>query len=149
MHGDDDFSDLIGPPTTKPNNGHGGKREGGGGRTKRVRTATEDNQIAYAKSRALHEEQKAKLAELEYNIKSGKYLLREDVQRATATAFATVSQTLRSIPDNLERQLNLAPEVAEQVGIQIDEVMGLLAEELEALNKSNMPELIQIGTTDA
>lgn len=152
----DDFSDLIGdiptpPKNTTLSNGHGGKRARAGGKTKAVRDATEEHHIQYTKSRAENEKFKASNARLDYEIKIGKYVLRDDVRRAVAVAFATVTQNLRSIPDNLERRLGLSPEVIQQVSIEIDEVMENLAEELEALHMQaeiTTPEPIEEDASD-
>ena len=147
MNSNDDFSDLLGidptpAPPTKPNNGHGGKRARSGGKPKAVRDATEEHHIKYTKSRAEHEDFKARSVKLEYEIKRGKYVLREEIQRASSVAFATVTQNLRSIPDGLERRLGLSPEVTEQIAIAIDEIMSDLADELEKIHVSSAPELI-------
>lgn len=155
----DDFSDLLGvpesqikplAPTPAKSTGHGGKRARAGGKPKAVRDATEEHHIQYTKSRAENETFKAANAKLDYEIKLGKYVLREDVRRAVAVAFATVTQNLRSIPDNLERRLGLSPEVIQQVSIEIDEVMENLSEELHSLHKQ--AELVSVeleDTTDA
>lgn len=147
MNTDNDFADLLGEdptpaPPAKPNNGHGGKRARAGGKSKAVRDATEEHHIKYTKSRAEHEEFKARSVKLEYEIKRGKYVLREEVQRASAVAFATVTQNLRSIPDALERRLGLSPEVTEQVAIAIDEIMSDLADDLEKMHTSSAPEIV-------
>lgn len=121
------------------NNNHGGRRPGSGNKGKVVREATEDAHILYSRARAEHEEAKAKLAQLTLLIESGKYVSRDDVQRASAIALSAASQTLRAIPDNLERQLGVAPEVSENVAIAIDEVLADLALELEKMHNENRP----------
>ena len=50
-----------------------------------------------------------------------------------ATAYSAIAQTLRSIPDNLERKINLDPTVAEEVGRVIDEALADLSNEMELL----------------
>lgn len=140
----DDFSDLLGIPTPSPEkpkppaklpNGHGGSRARAGGKPKAVRDATEEHHIKYTKSRAENETFKAANSKLDYEIKIGKYVLRDDVRRAVSVAFATIAQNLRSMPDNLERRLGLAPEVINSISIEIDEIMNNLASELEELHK--------------
>lgn len=77
----------------------------------------------------------AELRKLELAKRSAEVVSRADVQQASATAFATCAQSLRSIPDNLERRLGLDPDVAAEVGIIIDEAMNDLADQLEAVAK--------------
>lgn len=139
---EDDFSDLIGevpPPTEKPKSPltHGGKRPRAGGKSKVVRDATEEHHIKYTKSRADHEAFKAANARLDYEVKIGKYVLREDVRTSLSVVFAAISQNLRSIPDNLERRIGLSPEAISHVSIEIDEIMDNLADELESLNRES------------
>lgn len=67
--------------------------------------------------------------ELDYKIKSGEYVSRASVKQASATAMATLAQTLRSLPDNLERK-GVSPEIC----AVIDEaVIDTLAEAGKAL----------------
>ncbi len=131
---EDDYSDLI---SVTPINGHGGKREGSGKKSKAVQDATKDSHVEFNKARAKNEAYKANLAELDFKVKSGEYLPRIEIQQATATAYATISQTLRSIPDNLERRLGISPEVAEAVGAMIDDCMNDLAADLEKMHTEN------------
>jgi len=132
----DDYSDLIGAlPDKMPQ--HGGRRAGSGKKPKAIQDATEDSHVKYSKARADKEESLAKMAEHNFAVESGKYVPREEVQRASAVAFAAVSQTLRSIPDNLERRLGISPEISEQIAYQIDDIMGDLADDLEAMHKNS------------
>lgn len=91
----------------------------------------------YAGAKARKEAALAAKAELEFRIKAGQYLPREAVRSALATAFQSVAQALRSIPDNLERKLGVPPEVAESVGLAIDEAMGDLSYTLEQMHMEN------------
>lgn len=111
----------------------GGYREGAGRKSEAVEKETAGAHILYAKARAKREAMQAQLAELDYKIRSGEYVARADVQQASATAFATIAQSLRSIPDNLERRLNVSPEIAEDVGLLIDDAMNSLADALERI----------------
>jgi len=98
----------------------------------------EDNPaLAYAAARAKKELAHADLANLNYLTKSGQYLPRADIRQATATAFATVAQSLRSIPDNLERRVGVSPAIAESVGEMIDIILADLSEELERMNNAS------------
>lgn len=114
-----------------PINGHGGRRKGAGGRTKEQ--LAEPNAVAYNEWKARSERAKALNGELELKIKSGEYVERAAVIQATATAYASVAQTLRSIPDHLERRLGISPELAEEIGRQIDESLSSLATEFELM----------------
>jgi phage terminase Nu1 subunit (DNA packaging protein) len=111
--------------------GHGGARPGAGRKPKDYvkPPMVEDFDVA----RARNESAKADLNELEFKVKSGEYVARSAVVQATATAYAALAQTLRSLPDHLERRLALAPEVAEEIGRQIDEALGELAEVFERM----------------
>lgn len=91
----------------------------------------------YAGAKARKEAALAAKAELDFRVKAGLYLPREAVRSALATAFQAVSQSLRSIPDNLERKLGVSPEIAEAVGISIDEAMGELALAMEETHVEN------------
>lgn len=56
-----------------------------------------------------------------------------EVGQVIATAFAAVAQSVRSLPDNLERRLSLAPEVVDEIGRAMDEHLDDLAERLQKL----------------
>jgi phage terminase Nu1 subunit (DNA packaging protein) len=93
-----------------------------------------DGYVEYSKARARNEAAKADHAELDFKIKSGQYVSRVAVRQAAATAFATVAQSMRSIPDNLERTLGLNPEVAAAIGASIDATLADLSETLEMMS---------------
>ena len=90
----------------------------------------------YAHAKALKESAEAATKELLYKRKAGMYLPREDVRRAAATAFSAIAQSLRSIPDLLERQIGLDPGVAERVGIVIDNHLAELSEDLRRMHEA-------------
>lgn len=126
--------DLFAEPRI-PDGKNGGARPGAG--RKKGTKITEAAKTDYEKYNAAKAEKEiwlAQKAEHDFKVMSGEYVPREDVRRASATAFAAISQTLRAIPDNLERRLGLAPEVAEEVSRLIDDAMGALAADLEAMN---------------
>jgi hypothetical protein len=131
----------------KPSTGRGGIRANAGGKSKHVRDSTEESHIEYTASRAKKESFAAKMLEHNFNVESGKFVPRSEVQRAAAVAFATVTQTLRSIPDNLERRLGISPEIAEQIAFQIDEIMGDLADDLEKMH-STSAQVSVVGVDD-
>ena len=89
--------------------------------------------VDFATARARKESAAAAMAELQYRIKAREYVGRDAVQAAVASALAAMAQTLRSIPDNIERKLGVDPEVAQEVGLLIDEAMDSLADELERM----------------
>lgn len=91
--------------------------------------------IDYDAARARNEAAKAALNELELKVKTGEYVARAEVRQATATALATLAQTLRSVPDNLERKKGIGPEVASEVAIQIDNALNEVASAFEVLNR--------------
>jgi phage terminase Nu1 subunit (DNA packaging protein) len=87
----------------------------------------------YVKARARKEGANAGLAELELRKREGELVERVAVRQAAATMYASIAQTLRSIPDNLERKLGVTPEVAETVGGAIDAALNDLADEMELM----------------
>ena len=92
-----------------------------------------DDRLDYEAARARNESAKADLNELDLAIKRGEYVPRAEVQAATATALSALSQTLRSVPDNLERTLGLSPDIAQEVGRQIDAALDDMATRVEEL----------------
>lgn len=109
-----------------PGYGHGGARPGAGRKPGNHEKSDDLKNLDAAKAR--HESLKADLAELEVRKRQGELVERVAVQSAAATALATLAQALRSIPDALERELNLAPDVAERVGAMIDATLDDLAD---------------------
>lgn len=89
----------------------------------------------------------AELKRLEFDRRRGELVERSDVRQASATAFSTIAQTLRSIPDNLERTLGLEPEIAEGVGTLIDESLSALADELEKMCETGQSPATNSTTT--
>lgn len=102
---------------------HGGKRVHAG------RVGNVDYQTEKAR---LTREQADRVA-LQNKIASGEYVPRSAYRQAAATLIATFAQTVRSTPDNLERKLDLAPEVAEALTLELDAAMAHLAEGLRLL----------------
>lgn len=66
----------------------------------------------------------ADMHELNFKVKSGEYVSRAAVQDASASLLASLSQSLRSIPDNLERKFHLAADIAEQVEMVINATLA-------------------------
>lgn len=109
----------------------GGARPGAG--RKPADYVPSEDRLDYEAARARNESAKADLNELELAIKRGEYVPRAEVQAATATALSALSQTLRSVPDNLERTLGITPELAQEVGAQIDAALDDVANRFEEL----------------
>lgn len=108
----------------------GGARPGAGRKTRRLRAQRRPPRRHEA-ARARNESAKADLNGLDLAIKRGEYVPRAEVQAATATALSALSQTLRSVPDNLERTLGLSPDIAQEVGRQIDAALDDMATRFE------------------
>lgn len=111
--------------------GWGGAREGAGRKPAGYQKSEDLKDLD--KQKARHEKAKADLAELEFRTKVGELVSRAAVKQAAATAFATLAQGLRTIPDSLERRHAVDPEVAETVGREIDECLDTLAQALEMM----------------
>jgi phage terminase Nu1 subunit (DNA packaging protein) len=109
----------------------GGKRPGAG--RKPAGYVKPPEKTDYDDAKARHETAKAALAELDLAKKAGEQIPRDAVRQACATAISSFAQTLRSVPDNLERRLALAPEVCEAVGEEIDAALDELATALEMM----------------
>lgn len=113
--------------------GHGGYRPGAGGKPPGYEKPSEAK--ALAESKARKEAALADMHELDFKIKSGQYLPREAFRDACATLLSSVAQSLRSLPDNLERKFNLTPEQAGEVEKTINAVLGDLADDLADLTR--------------
>lgn len=123
--------ELGGPPPKSSTERRGGARPGSG--SKPAGYVKPPESVALDKARARKEAANADMAELEVKIKVGQFGDREQFRQAAATAVASMVQTLRSIPDNLERKLGISPEVAQEVGNQIDAALDELADEFEMM----------------
>lgn len=114
---------------------HGGARAGAGAPAKGyVKPKAASN---YDEARARNELAKAELNELEVKTKTGEYGSRAQFRQASATAIAALAQTLRSIPDNLERKLGVSADVAGEVGVLIDNALNDLASEFEMMTSQH------------
>lgn len=85
------------------------------------------------RERADHERVKREERELKLSILRGDHLPREEIRQAAATALAVLTQSLRSIPDNLERTLALPPTTVEAVAVQIDAALEECAAAFKAM----------------
>lgn len=113
--------------------GRGGFREGSG--RKPAGYVPPPEKVAYDEARARSELAKAIKLEREHEIATGLHVPRAAVQAAMAAALAAIAQTLRSIPDNLERHLGTDPVVAQEVGRVIDDALDALATELTRMGR--------------
>ena len=148
---DADF-DLFGDGTVEllPPSGRGGRRPGAGRKKgyspKKAQEAADrqaaaddpdgdPNDVSSVAARkavavARKETALADQAELKYKIDSGQYVPRAEVQDACATLLAAVGQSLRSLPDLLERKCALPPDAVARVESVVDECLSELAEGL-------------------
>lgn len=113
--------------------GHGGAREGAGRPSGHADPDRAQAKVDYEVEKARHEKIKADEREFEFAVKKGEYLPRDAQRSAAATALAVLTQSCRSIPDNLERSLGLAPDAVEQVAIQIDSALAEVAAAFKAM----------------
>jgi hypothetical protein len=81
------------------------------------------DQANFEKERAEHERVKREQREFKLATEKGEYLHREHVAQASATALSVLTQSLRSIPDNLERVCSLTPEQAELAQQAVDSAL--------------------------
>lgn len=125
------MQDDLDPSPTSKVNGHGGARPGAG--RKPAGYVKPEPKADYDEAKARSETAKAGLLELELRTKTGELVERSAVQQAVATAFATVAQALRMIPDNLERHHGLSGDQAEAVADSIDTALSDLSKTLALL----------------
>lgn len=124
----------------KGSSGHGGKRAGAGRKPPGYTPPPEKQ--SYDKAKARSEAAKADLAELEYKVKSGQYVDRATVVQVVATAYAAIAQTMRSIPDNLERK-GIEPDTCAMVSAHIDDTLSDLADQFEMLSGGSSDEGVE------
>lgn len=118
--------------------GYGGARPRAGrkkdaDRAPAAGSAEETAYQRYERGRGDKELALARQAEVKANLEEGVAVRRDAVQAAAAKAFSMCSQSLDAIPDNLERQMALDPEIAAKVGQYINEAKAQLAEDLQRL----------------
>ena len=111
-------------------NTHGGARRGAGRKPGSYVKSQEVKDFEGARAR--NEAAKADLNELDFKIKSRQYISRIAVQQAAATALAAAAQTLRSMPDAMERK-GLGAEWCQIVEAVVDQTLNELATQYEAM----------------
>jgi hypothetical protein len=110
--------------------GHGGARRGAG---RKPKTHIKPEAVKdFETARARNESVKADLNELELEIKTKRYLPREAIQQAAATALASLAQGLRSLPDALESS-GISPDVCLQVSAAIDHALDDIANDFKMM----------------
>jgi phage terminase Nu1 subunit (DNA packaging protein) len=92
-----------------------------------------DDLKALDAAKARLESIKADRQELAHKIELGKYVNREAIKQVAATTIAMFSQTMRSMPDAIERRLGVEPKVAETIGEMIDAALNELADGLNLM----------------
>lgn len=93
----------------------------------------EETEYDLETARAKKETWNAKLVELEFKIRMEQYVLRTAVKQTCATAFSSIAQTLRSIPDSLERREGVDPKICDRISVAIDDALNNLHEEFSIL----------------
>lgn len=130
--------------TAKPENyksafpGRGGARPGSG----RKKLGVEKPAVVadFDEAKARKEAALADMHELLFKIKSQEYISRSAVSEASATLMAALAQGMRSLPDNLERKLNIAPEVAVEIERAIDSCLAELAASMKKMTQESEEE---------
>lgn len=89
----------------------------------------------YEEGRARKTMAAAQQAELSLAENRGDLLRRSKFRDASVMAMAVFAQTMRSLPDTLERTANLSPTQAQVVQECIDHALGSLSEAFKRLNK--------------
>lgn len=118
------------PANDFPLNTHGGAREGSG--KKPGGYVKPQEAVDFDKAKVRTEVAKAQKLERENMVAEGLLVARAAVQQAAATAYAALAQSLRSIPDELERQ-GIPGDVCRKVEAIIDETMSGHASQMELM----------------
>lgn len=96
--------------------------------------ATKVDYIELQKAKARTEIAKADKMELDVRVRSARYVERAIVQAEGAKLLNALSQAIRSIPDGLERQLDLPPEVVDGLAKGLDAALREIGGKLEMLH---------------
>jgi hypothetical protein len=108
----------------------GGAREGAGRKPKGYQKAQEV--IDFERARARNEAAKAQKNEIDVQEALGHLVARDAVEAAVATTMANLGQTLRTIPDALERR-GIPVQVCVIVQSVIEEAMRDAAQQMESM----------------
>lgn len=127
--------EIVDTPRKPP----GGKRVGAGQKKKEVYAASDQAYIDAKTADARLLKAKADREELKFLQESGEWIPRDEVRTQTATAYSAISQTMRSIPDNIERKYALPPESLDEISRIIDEALDGLADTMETMVEKEYP----------
>ena len=111
-------------------NTHGGKRAGAGRKPGTQSTAN----ARYYEARAQKEQALARLRKAEADERERHLIPASEVEQAVGIAYGTIAQRLLSLPDELERQHGIEPELAEAIEATIHTMMEGLADALQAVS---------------
>lgn len=112
---------------------HGGFREGAGRKPEGYEPPP--GKADFELERAAHEKVKREQREFKLAQERGEYVPRAAVRQASATALAVLTQSLRSIADNCERQNPaLPPETLEMIEQQVDAGLAEVAAAFQAMS---------------
>ncbi len=89
----------------------------------------------YDRAKADEMEAKAGLKLIELEQTRGALVERAAIQAAAATLVQLFTQSVRGIPDVLERREGVAADVCEKIGQAIDEALAVLANDMEAMTR--------------
>jgi hypothetical protein len=118
------------PANDYPLNSHGGAREGAG--KKPGGYVKPQEAVDFDKAKVRTEVAKAEKLERENLVAEGLLVSRAAVQQAAATSYAALAQSLRSIPDELERE-GFPADLCRKVEGIIDETMAGHAAQMELM----------------
>lgn len=116
--------------------GRGGSRANAG----RKPADFEKPQVAkdFDRAKVRKEMSLADMHELNFKIKSGQYVERGAVREASATLLANLAQSLRGIPDNLERKFHLSADVAQEIEKVINASLADVSEGLSMFTSESV-----------
>lgn len=110
-------------------NARGGLREGAGSNPKGLLYVKAQEARDLDSARAKNEGIKAAINDIKLRVESKQWVNRSDVSEEMSKAVAAFAQTMRSLPDKLERKHGLSPAIASVVSEVIDEALNSLADE--------------------
>ena len=124
--------EILDPEPSPVKSRKGGARPGAGRKPNGYVKPPE--KVNFDVARARKENAQADLAELEYGRKRGALIERYAVRDACSHALSAVAQSLRSLPDLLERRHGLTPEQAEAATETIDAALSALSDTLQQIH---------------
>lgn len=76
----------------------------------------------------------SELKKIQLEEKTGKLIPSDEVERVTSEAYGVIAHSLRSMPDNMERDLNITGKQAEYLETNINKHLEALHKSLSKLN---------------